>query len=142
MKKIISFVILLTMAITSIGIVSANTDTSDYQIGDVNKDGKINIKDAVYIQKKIVNRENFTAEELTLADTNKDGYVTVADATLIQKYATKMISSFPSKREDETASSTVILPTSSTTNNTTTQSTTKPTLTTDPEGYFDIVVKP
>lgn len=139
MKKIISLVILLSMAITSIGVVSAYSDnndakvTSNYQIGDVNKDDKINVKDVAHIQRKIVNNENFSAEELTLADVNKDGKVTVADATMIQKYCVKRISSFPSKGHDETTTkpSTIILPT-----------TTKPTLTTDPDGYFDIVVKP
>lgn len=140
MKKIISLVILLSMAITSIGVVSAysgNNDakvTSNYRIGDVNKDGKINVKDVAHIQRKIVNSENFSAEELTLADVNNDGVITVADATMIQKYSVKMISSFPSKGQDETTTkpSTIILPTT----------TTKPTLTTDPDGYFDIVVKP
>ena len=145
MKKIISLVILLSMAITSIGVVSAysgNNDakvTSNYRIGDVNKDGKINIKDVAYIQRKIVNNEDFSAEELTLADVNKDGRVTVADATLIQKSCVKRISSFPSIRQDETASTT----TSTTKPSTVTlPTTTKPTLTTDPDGYFDIVVKP
>ena len=58
---------------------------------------------------------------------------------MIQKYCVKRISSFPSIRQDETASTT----TSTTKPSTVTlPTTTKPTLTTDPDGYFDIVVKP
>lgn len=143
MKKIISFAVLLAMLITSVSIVSAYSGastervTGDFQIGDVNKDGIINVKDAVIIQRKIVNKENFSDENLYIADANGDGNITVADATSIQKYACKMISSLPNNGQEVTT-------TTSTTNPPTTHptATTKPTLTTDPEGYFDIVVKP
>ncbi len=64
------------------------------QLGDVNQDGNVNIKDATLIQKHLANLETLNSEKLKLADTNKDGYVSVKDATQIQKYVAKMITSF------------------------------------------------
>lgn len=63
-------------------------------LGDVNRDGSINIKDATLIQKHLANLETLNSEQQKLADTNKDGYVSVKDATQIQKYVAKMITSF------------------------------------------------
>ena len=54
-----------------------------YQMGDVNGDGIVNVKDASAIQKYAA---EMTVElNLKLADYNKDGYVNVKDATDIQK---------------------------------------------------------
>lgn len=66
----------------------------DAKLGDVNKDGSVNIKDATAIQKHLAGLEILTAEQQKLADTNSDGYVSVKDATQIQKFAARMITSF------------------------------------------------
>ena len=68
-------------------------------IGDVNKDDKLNIKDATYIQKCIAGIEEFAVDDVvfgncekrskeiySISDFNKDGVRNVKDATSIQKY--------------------------------------------------------
>ena len=65
------------------------TDVFDESIipvyGDVNSDGKLNIKDATTIQKYVAKLWLFSNVEIYLADINEDGVVNVKDATHIQK---------------------------------------------------------
>lgn len=56
------------------------------ELGDVNFDGDINIKDATAIQKHLALLEVFGDEAFALADFNEDGGVSIKDATAIQKY--------------------------------------------------------
>ena len=56
---------------------------ADY--GDANCDGKINIKDATYVQKSLANIVVADNLSTTVSDFNKDGKVTIKDATAIQK---------------------------------------------------------
>ncbi len=56
-----------------------------YQLGDVNCDGKLNIRDATLIQKYIAKISSLSDEQTILADFNTDGKVNIKDATLIQK---------------------------------------------------------
>lgn len=56
-----------------------------FEVGDVNCDGKINIKDATAIQKYVAKMIEFTEEQETLADYNGDTKINVKDATAIQK---------------------------------------------------------
>ncbi len=58
---------------------------SEFELGDVNRDGKINIKDATAIQKYVAKLVEFDDEQLALADFNGDTKVNVKDATTIQK---------------------------------------------------------
>lgn len=58
---------------------------SEYQIGDVNRDGKLNIRDATLIQKYLAKMTDFDSEQTLLADFKADGKVNIKDATLIQK---------------------------------------------------------
>lgn len=60
------------------------TEASKYEIGDVNRDGAITIKDATLIQKYLVQLETLDDEQLKLADTNSDNSVSIKDATRIQ----------------------------------------------------------
>ncbi|HCA05538.1 MAG TPA: hypothetical protein DEO32_06555 [Ruminococcaceae bacterium] len=60
------------------------TSSSGYQLGDVNKDGIVNIKDATYIQKYLASYPGFTVT-LELGDVNRDGVVSVKDSTAIQR---------------------------------------------------------
>lgn len=53
--------------------------------GDVNGDGKINVKDATLIQKHLAKIEVITDDYIEFADLNNDGRITVVDATIIQK---------------------------------------------------------
>ena len=56
---------------------------ADY--GDANCDGKINIKDATYVQKSLANIVKADTLSTTVSDYNRDGKVTIKDATAIQK---------------------------------------------------------
>lgn len=55
------------------------------QSGDANTDGKVNIRDATYIQKFVANLVEFTSLENLRAEANFDGKVNIRDATYIQK---------------------------------------------------------
>ena len=57
-----------------------------YQLGDVNKDGKITITDATAIQRWCSDMVTFTAEQEKLADFNKNNKTNISDVTAIQKY--------------------------------------------------------
>ena len=60
------------------------TFQSDYEYGDVTRDGKVNINDVTLIQMRLVLLATFDSEQLNLADYNKDGRVSIQDATAIQ----------------------------------------------------------
>lgn len=70
------------------------TDKPSFVTGDVNMDGKVNLLDAIMVQKNSVGMIVFTDEQLALGDVNKDGHITLLDAIMIQKYALGMITSF------------------------------------------------
>ena len=59
---------------------------SNYKIGDVNMDGKIDISDATLVQKYVVGIVELSTEQKHLADYNSDSNITVVDATQIQKF--------------------------------------------------------
>lgn len=61
-------------------------DTGDFELGDVNMDGKLNIRDATLIQKYLAKMEDLDDVQLLLADFDENGKVNVKDATAIQKY--------------------------------------------------------
>ena len=69
----------------------ATDDEPDFEIGDVNRDGKLNIKDATAIQKYIAKMIAFDEEQEILADYNKDEKINVKDATTIQKKIANLI---------------------------------------------------
>ena len=55
------------------------------QCGDANADGKVNIRDATYIQKYVANLISFSSLETLRAETNFDGKINIRDTTFIQK---------------------------------------------------------
>ncbi|MBQ8795648.1 MAG: leucine-rich repeat protein [Clostridia bacterium] len=69
----------------------ATDDETNYLLGDVNRDGKLNIRDATAIQKNIAKIIEFDKQQIKLADFNCDGKVNVKDATAIQKTIAKII---------------------------------------------------
>ena len=70
---------------------------SAYLIGDVNRDGYVNVLDAVVVQKAAAKRITLDAEQIYLGDVNDDGNVDVLDAVQIQKFAGEIISEFKKK---------------------------------------------
>ena len=59
--------------------------SQDYEIGDVNLDGYVNINDATIIQKYSIELCELNETQIKLADINSDSVVNVSDATRIQK---------------------------------------------------------
>ncbi len=62
----------------------ANSD-NETLLGDVNLDGKVNIRDATAIQKHLANIETIEGLGKPAADYNGDGKITIKDVTAIQK---------------------------------------------------------
>lgn len=64
-------------------------------LGDVNFDGKVNVKDATMIQKAVAKIITLTDIESICSDVNADKKVNVKDATAIQKYVAKIETGLP-----------------------------------------------
>ena len=69
----------------------AESGVNVMQCGDANLDGKVNIRDATYIQKYSASMVDFTDLEILRAEVNFDGRINVRDATYIQKLLAGMI---------------------------------------------------
>ncbi|MBR3987686.1 MAG: dockerin type I repeat-containing protein [Clostridia bacterium] len=63
----------------------------EFEIGDVNADGKLNIKDATTIQKYAAKMIELDEKAQVRADYNADGKINVKDATQIQKKIANLI---------------------------------------------------
>ena len=61
-----------------------------YQLGDVNRDGNFNIKDATEIQKYLAKLVEFDGEQKALADFDGNGTINIKDATAIQMKLAKL----------------------------------------------------
>lgn len=61
------------------------------QCGDANLDGKVNIRDATYIQKHVASIVTMSEIEALRAETNFDGKLNVRDATYVQKLLAGLI---------------------------------------------------
>ena len=70
-------------------------DTDNGILGDVNGDGKVNIKDVTEIQKYAAKLIDLTDAEKLRADVNTDVKINIKDATAIQKYVAKIETGMP-----------------------------------------------
>ncbi len=66
-------------------------------IGDVNRDGNVDVLDAVIVQKYSASKGTLDDEQLYIGDVNDDGTVDILDAVQIQKYAGEKIFEFKKK---------------------------------------------
>lgn len=80
---------------TEIPSDSENTTDTISLLGDVNGDGKVNIKDATMIQKAAAKIIELTDDKKLRADVNTDSKNNVKDATAIQKFVAKIETGFP-----------------------------------------------
>ncbi len=71
------------------------SETDNGISGDVNDDGKVNIKDATTIQKFAAKILDLKDAEKLRADVNADTKVNIKDATIIQKFVAKIETGFP-----------------------------------------------
>ncbi|MBQ2688078.1 MAG: leucine-rich repeat protein [Clostridia bacterium] len=63
----------------------ATLPNEEFELGDVNMDKKLNIRDATAIQKHLAKISALSEEALAFADFTQDGKVNIKDATNIQK---------------------------------------------------------
>ena len=70
---------------------------TENKIGDINRDGYIDVLDAIAAQKFAAEKASLDDEQMYIGDVNNDGNVDVLDAILIQKYSAEKISEFPKK---------------------------------------------
>lgn len=70
-------------------------------LGDVTEDGKVNLSDAIAIQKVSIGLITFTAKQKAEGDVDGNGTVNLADAVLVQKYALQLGVSYPIGQEKE-----------------------------------------
>ncbi len=71
----------------------------DVLIGDVDENGKVNIKDASLIHKYAAGMTELTDKQMYAADVFKTGNISILNATEIQKYSVKLITAF--KADDD-----------------------------------------
>ena len=100
--KLVSVLLAVLLACSSFAILptfayehSSKAPGSQYEFGDVNRDGVIDIVDATLVQKKAADKAVLDDEQKILGDVNGDGEVDILDATLIQKFVVDRIDKFP-----------------------------------------------
>lgn len=67
------------------GVLPVSADVELVRVGDANGDGKVNIKDATFIQKAVAGIVTLDSVGNAVADVDCDGTITIKDATLLQK---------------------------------------------------------
>ena len=70
---------------TSSKMFTVGSVSQEYELGDVNLDGYVNVKDATLIQKYSINLCELNETQVKLADIDGNGTINVIDATCIQK---------------------------------------------------------
>lgn len=81
-----SYPITLSFDDGTLDLMVTITDFNHNPIGDVNRDGVINVNDVTDIQKHLAGIKRFNEDQLKWADTNGDDMVDINDATQLQKY--------------------------------------------------------
>lgn len=74
---------------------TTNTTGAPLAIGDVSKDSKVDVADAMFVAQYVVGSRTFDSAQLIAADVNKDGKVTTNDAKIIAQYVAGKYSSLP-----------------------------------------------
>ncbi len=82
------------LAITGMVSFAASADTTAL-CGDTNNDGVVNISDATYIQKVLIDKADKTDAYNKNGDVNLDGVIDVEDVTAIQKYLVRIYDELP-----------------------------------------------
>ncbi|MGN0477563.1 MAG: alpha-amylase family glycosyl hydrolase, partial [Ruminococcus sp.] len=82
-----------------------NTSSSTAKVGDADKSGEVNIKDATLIQKALV--DSSLSLDSSLCDVYDDGEINVRDVTAIQKYLNKTIRNFPKTVDNDWRTSSI-----------------------------------
>lgn len=73
-------------SLTNVEFETKGCIISRYSIGDVNRDGYLDICDVTLIQRHLADLETIPEQFLFLADTNGDSEIDISDATHLQMY--------------------------------------------------------
>lgn len=66
-------------------------DEANYELGDINLDGTVDVRDVTELQLYLAGSTTLTDEQLALADVNNDGSISVNDVTEIQRITAGLI---------------------------------------------------
>ncbi len=83
-KRFLSILIAVIMAFSVVPVVSA--EEGRVLLGDVNLDGKVNIRDVTLLQKYVANIVELSETQLRAIDANGDKNLNIKDATSLQKF--------------------------------------------------------
>lgn len=83
-KRFLSILIAVIMAFSVVPVVSAEEGRA--LLGDVNLDGKVNIRDVTLLQKYVANIVELSETQLRAIDANGDKNLNIKDATSLQKF--------------------------------------------------------
>ena len=129
MKRTVAALALLIAVFSAMVVFAAPEQGIDLVTGDVDLDGEVTIKDATFVQKVIAGlTEKFDNFDY-IADVTGDGKADIRDVTTIQRFINGSITKFPVEQGGNV-----------------TESTTQPhsvdPTATDPDGWFQEIIKP
>ena len=65
------------------GNITKTFEITQYEKGDLNKDGNIGLTDIIYLLKRYLSIEETTAEDILIGDMNEDGNLGLTDIILL-----------------------------------------------------------
>lgn len=83
----IKLVLIVTILTLFLLLSCADSDALTLKSGDVNGDGKVNIRDVTLVMQHVLDLHSLDEEQLGAADINADGVVDIRDVTQIMKIA-------------------------------------------------------
>ena len=108
-KRILSIVLTLCMVLALCPVTAfAEVPHDSIIVGDINLDGTVTKKDALYLQNYLEGLESFTDKQLVVADFNGDGVVNYSDLTKLQSYLELLASAITVTKGKATACGTEI----------------------------------
>ncbi len=131
MKKFKKLAAFLTSAALACTMAAAPVSAAEYQPGDANMDGNVNIADVIFINRALLGDLEMTPEQAAYADVDGQDTVSATDSLTILKYIVELVDelTFTNEPTDSTEPPTTE---ESTTAETTTTPATDLTETTDP----------
>ena len=113
-KKITAFIFSILLLITSVCVVCADNDDLPilpiikFSQGDVNRDSKVNIKDATQIQKYLALIVELDTQQQGFADVDGKKGITIKDVTHIQKWIVGLVEELLGGESTTEAASTAV----------------------------------
>lgn len=64
---------------------TATVNTTFYELGDVNSDGKVDVMDRMYLARHLVGMKGYEAINVEASDMNRDGEINFSDVAILEK---------------------------------------------------------